>query len=169
MSCLYLENSRASIENREFSVIYFVVSSLLSVKFIMTCVSHYVRKCKTAMDSGFHAVESKFHILNIGYLVIEAWIPDFNRQRDSKFLELNSGFPSPGVSIPQEQILGWFWIPQTKFPGLRNSDYFTWSDVYLKFLVFIWRIFMQVLKFGLSSQVCRQNTSLLVTTLKTAV
>ena len=79
MSCLYLENSRAIIGNREFSMIYFVVSSLLSVKFVMTCVSHYLRKCKTVMDSGFHAVESKLLILYFGFLVIEAWITDFNR------------------------------------------------------------------------------------------
>ena len=104
MSCLYLENSLASIGNREFSLIYFVVSSLLSVKFVMICVSHYVRKCKTVLDSGFHAVESKFQVLNFGFLVSGTWIPDFNRLRDSEFLELNSGFPSSGFKIPQEQI-----------------------------------------------------------------
>ena len=79
MSCLYLENSRAIIGNREFSVIYFVVSSLLSVKFVMICVSHYVRKCKTVLASGFHAVDSGFQTINFGFFVSETWIPDFNR------------------------------------------------------------------------------------------
>ena len=79
MSCLYLENSRAIIGNCEFSMIYFVVSSLLSVKFVMICVSHYVRKCKTVLDSGFHAVDSGFQTINFGFLVSGTCIPDFNR------------------------------------------------------------------------------------------
>ena len=79
-------------------MIYFVVSSLLSVKFIMTCVSHYVRKSETVLDSGFQTI-------NFGFLVSGTWIPDFNLYRDSGFLELNSGFPSPGFPILQEQIL----------------------------------------------------------------
>ena len=69
MSCLYLENSRAIIGNGEFSMINFVVSSLLSVKFVMICVSHYVRKCKTVLDSKFHAVDSGFQTINFGFLV----------------------------------------------------------------------------------------------------
>ena len=69
MSCLYLENSRAIIGNGEFSMINFVVSSLLSVKFVMICVSHYVRKYKTVLDSGFHAVDSGFQTINSGFLV----------------------------------------------------------------------------------------------------
>ena len=85
-------------------MIYFVVSSLLSVKFITTCVSHYVRKSKTVLDSGFHAVDSRFQTINFGFLVSGTWIPDFNRYRDSGFLELNSGFPSAGFPILQEQI-----------------------------------------------------------------
>ena len=79
MSCLYLENSRAIIGNCEFSIIYFVVSSLLSVKFVVICVSHYVRKCKTVLDSGFHAVDSGFQTINFGFIVSGTWIPDFNR------------------------------------------------------------------------------------------
>ena len=69
MSCLYLENPRAIIGNGEFSMINFVVSSLLSVKFVMICVSHYVRKCKTVLDSGFHAVDSGFQTIKFGFLV----------------------------------------------------------------------------------------------------
>ena len=144
MSCLYLEISRAIIGNREFSMIYFLVSSPLWVKVVMICLSYYVRKCKTVLDSGFHAVDSGFQSINFGFLVSGTWIPDFNLKRDSGFLELNSGFRSPGFPIPYEQILGWFWIPQAKFSGFRNSDYLTWRDVYLKCLVFTWRIFMQV-------------------------
>ena len=79
MSCLYLENSRASIGNREFSMIYFFVSWLLPVKFVMICVSHYVRKRKTVLDSGFHALDSGFQTINFGFLVSGTWIPDFNR------------------------------------------------------------------------------------------
>ena len=60
-------------------MINFVVSSLLSVKFVMTRVSHYVRKCKTVLDSGFHAVDSGFQTINLGFLVSGTWIPDFSR------------------------------------------------------------------------------------------
>ena len=60
-------------------MIYFVVSSLLSVKFVMIFVSDYVRKCKTVVDSGFHAVDSVFQTINFGFLVSVAWIPDINR------------------------------------------------------------------------------------------
>ena len=83
MSCLKLEISRASIGNRKFSMIYFVVSSLLSLmnfkKFIMICVSHYVRKSKTVLDSGFYAVDSRFQVFNFRFLVSGTWISDFNR------------------------------------------------------------------------------------------
>ena len=50
-------------------MIYFVVSALLSVKFVTICVSHYVRKYKTVLDSGFHAVDSRLQTIN--FLLVE--------------------------------------------------------------------------------------------------
>ena len=60
-------------------MIYFVVCSLLPVKFVVICVSHYVRKYKTVLDSGFHDVDSGFQTIIFGFLVSGTWIPDFNR------------------------------------------------------------------------------------------
>ena len=110
MSCLYLGNSRAIIGNREFSMIHFVVSSLLSVKFVMICVSHYVGKCKTVLDFGFHAVDSGSQTINFGLLVIGTWIPDFldsqvedfqfHKNKFSDDSELHKqNFPDSGIRI----------------------------------------------------------------------
>ena len=43
-----------------------------------------VRESKTILDSGFHAVDSRFQALNFRYFVSGTGIPDFNRWWDSQ-------------------------------------------------------------------------------------
>ena len=50
------------------------------------------------------------HKLDFGFLVGGTWIPTTNHQWNSWFLELKSGFQSPG-----------FWIPQAKINKIRNT------------------------------------------------
>ena len=48
----------------------------------------------------------------ISVFVSITWILDSNRQQDSKFLQLNSGFQSMVFRIPQQKFRG-FWDPNT--------------------------------------------------------
>ena len=56
--------------------------------------------------SGFHAVDSGLTVLDSRLLFSGTWTPDSNRfsGRDSGFLQLNTGFQSPGIRIPQERF-----------------------------------------------------------------
>ena len=56
-----------------------------------------VRESKTVVDSGFHALDSGFQVPDSGFLVSGTWIPDSNRQWDSRF-------QSPGFAFPQAKI-----------------------------------------------------------------
>ena len=40
----------------------------------------------TVLDSGFHAVDSRFQVLDYGFLVSAAWLPD-SKAQDSEFYE----------------------------------------------------------------------------------
>ena len=75
-------------------------------EFLFLYFSPYERKSKTVLDSGFHAVDS-------GSFVSTTWIPDSNRQWDFRFLELYSGFQSPGFRITLVKISR---IPESGFP-----------------------------------------------------
>ena len=66
-------------------------------------LSLHVRKYKTVLDYGLHAVDS-------GIFVSGTWIPDLHLQWGSEFLEPNSGFQIPG-----------FWSPQAKISVIRES------------------------------------------------
>ena len=69
------------------------------------------------MDFGFQVLDSRF-------FVSETWIPDSNCYWDSGFLELFSGFQSPGFRIPQAKLS---WIQDS---GSKNfPDSFIWGDV----------------------------------------
>ena len=74
---------------------------------VLITASHVRRESKTVVDSGFHAVDSRFQVLDSGFFVSETWIPD------SGFLELFSGFQSPGFQIPRIKI---YQIPETGLP-----------------------------------------------------
>ena len=63
-----------------------------------------VRESKTVSNSGFLVVDSGFQILDSGSFSKGTLIPDSNRLLDSKFLELYSGFQSPGFQIPKEKV-----------------------------------------------------------------
>ena len=62
--------------------------------------SPHVRESKTVCDSGFHAVDSRFQVLDSRFFISGTWILDSNRQWNSGFLQLYSGFQSPGFCIP---------------------------------------------------------------------
>ena len=87
----------------------------------------------------YHALKGFDHKiwLKLGFRIsIISGIPDFlSWIADSQVLDFQ---------FYKNKFYGWIWIPQAKFPRLRKSDYLTWSDVYLKCLVFTRRIFMQV-------------------------
>ena len=60
-------------------------------------MSCHVRESKTALDSGFRAMISRFQLLDSGSFFIRYWIPY------SRLLELHSGFqiPPANISLPQ--------------------------------------------------------------------
>ena len=60
--------------------------------------------------------DSKFHKQKFPRFRNPAWIQDSNCYWDSGFLELYSGFQSPGFRIPQQ-----------KFPTFRNVDSLIWG------------------------------------------
>lgn len=67
-------------------------------------------------DSGFYTTDSRIQVKDSGLLVGGNWIPDYNRLLDFRFTEIDSGFQSPGVQIPQEEIFT-FRIPwQNLYP-----------------------------------------------------
>ena len=76
----------------------------------------WIRKCTIlnnlfVQDFGFHAVDSRFQALDSWFYVSGTWIPDSNRSLNSGFLELYSGFQSPG-NFPD------FRFQKKKFPGI---------------------------------------------------
>ena len=87
-------------------------------------VSPHVRLSKSILDYEFHAVDSGFQVLDSGFSGI--WILDSNCQRDSGFLELVSGFQSPGFQIPQEKL---FLIAESGFTYIRRHvDFWNQSN-----------------------------------------
>ena len=93
------------------------------------------------MESGLYVVDSRF-------LVSGTWTPDYNNKRDFGFLELNSQF----------------WIPQAKFAGLRNPDYFTgWGVNYLYSSLFL--LYCTVITFGVFVSLVSCSLSLQLTVL----
>ena len=74
------------------------------------------RQSKTVLDSGFNAVGS-------GFFVSGNWILDSNLYWNFRFLELYSGFQSPGFRIPQQKFAG-ICIPQARrwYPSAYHLD-----------------------------------------------
>ena len=52
----------------------------------MSISSFHVRKCRTVLDSGFHAVDSGFQVLHSGVFVRGTWILDSDPLLDPYFL-----------------------------------------------------------------------------------
>ena len=57
-------------------------------------VSPHIRESKTVLDSGFHAVDSRFQQLDSGFFVSGTWIPD-SKTQDSEFHKNN--FQDSGI------------------------------------------------------------------------
>ena len=81
--------------------------------------------CKGIQDShGFWIPRRGFRIPVTGFQIfsIGTRIPDSNCQWDSRFLQLFSGFQTPGFGIPLAKIS---WIPESGFPcmykGIQDS------------------------------------------------
>ena len=80
---------------------------------------------KGIQDShGFWIPRRGFRIPVTGFQIFSSGtrIPDSNSQWDSRFLQLYSGFQTPGFGIPQAKIS---WIPESGFPymykGIQDS------------------------------------------------
>ena len=85
--------------------------------------SPHVKKAKTVLDSGFHAMDSGFQVLESWFFVSGTWILDTNPYFDSEFLELHSGFQTPGFQIAQQKLEG-FRIPDPEIRGGAVSKNF---------------------------------------------
>ena len=84
-------------------------------------LSPHVKKAKTVLDSGFHAMDSGFQVLKSWFFVSGTWILDTNPYFDSEFLELYSGFQRPGFQIAQQKLEG-FRIPHVDLSRLCSQD-----------------------------------------------
>ena len=68
--------------SREFSRI--PQNGKLPRRLMVSCHRSFPRsESKTVLDSGFHAMDSGFQIVDFGAFVSGIWIPDSNRWRDS--------------------------------------------------------------------------------------
>ena len=81
-------------------------------------MSHYVRKCKTVLDSGFHAVDSGFQTINfellleLGFrILIVSGIPDFLSWIPDSLVQ--------DFQFYKNKFYDWIWIPQAKFPDSK--------------------------------------------------
>ena len=79
-------------------------------------MSHNIRKSKTVLDSGFYDADSRLRY-SIPVSDSGTWILDSNRQWDSGFLELYSGFQRPGFRIPQSLI----WVEKCESSFKRTN------------------------------------------------
>ena len=96
---------------------------------------HHVRDPRTVLDSGFHAVNSRFQVLDSRLLISGTWIQDCNRWWLSRLLELYSGCQSPKSGFHKQKNPGFWilqlnlsWVPDSltrgKVSNVPNSDLF---------------------------------------------
>ena len=81
--------------------------------------SPHVRKPKTVLDSGFHALDSGFQVLDSSLcrsVELRFWIP------------IVSGIPDSLSCIPESKAQDFVFHKQT-FPRFRNRDSLTWSGL----------------------------------------
>ena len=116
------------------------------IRYMTLHFSPHVRKSKTVLDSGFHAVDSGFQEFRIR---CRFRIPDSGFAVDSGFrtLSVEFGFQIPivnGIRDPSSRIpdskASDFATSRKSFPdsgflkqwflGLRNLDFLTWSDTF---------------------------------------
>ena len=96
---------------------------------------HHVRDPRTVLDSGFHAVNSRFQVLDSRLRISRTWIQDCNRWWLSRLLELYSGCQSPKSGFHKQKNPGFWilqlnlsWVPDSltrgKVSNVPNSDLF---------------------------------------------
>ena len=98
---------------------------LHTVSRLLAIHNHVHPPCKGIQDSlGFWIPLRGFRISRwwISVFVGGTWILDCNCRWDSRFLELYSGFQSPGFGIPQANFPR-FWIPQAKLSWIPESGF----------------------------------------------
>ena len=86
-------------------------------------ISPHLRESKTVLDCGFHRVDSGFQVLKSGtpVFVSRTWILDSNRQCDSGFLELYSGFQFLDFGLHKQNFPG-FRSPQAPYIGRKIAS-----------------------------------------------
>ena len=93
---------------------------LLHQLFPLFYTSPNVRESKTLFDSGFHAVDSRFQVLNYRFFASGSWISIIIGIPD--FLRSILDYKNPGFWIPK------FQIPRQKLPGFWYSDSLMWGE-----------------------------------------
>ena len=79
-----------------------------------------VRESKTLFDSGFHAVDSRFQVLNYRFFASGSWISMIIGISD--FLRSILDYKNPGFRILE------FQIPKQKLPEFWYSDSLMWGE-----------------------------------------
>ena len=93
---------------------------LLHQLFPLFYTSPNVRESKTLFDSGFHAVDSRFQVLNYRFFASGSWISIIIGIPD--LLRSILDYKNPGFQIPE------FQIPKQKLPGFWYSDSVMWGE-----------------------------------------
>ena len=93
---------------------------LLHQLFPLFYTSPNVRESKTDFDSGFHAVDSRFQVLNYRFFASGSWISIIIGIPD--FLRSILDYKNLGFWIPK------FQIPRQKLPGFWYSDSLMWGE-----------------------------------------
>ena len=93
---------------------------LLHQLFPLFYTSPNVRESKTLFDSGFHAVDSRFQVLNYRFFASGSWISIIIGIPD--FLRSILDYKNLGFWIPK------FQIPRQKLPGFWYSDSLMWGE-----------------------------------------
>ena len=83
-------------------------------------ISPLVRESKTLLDSGFHAVDSGFQLLDSRSFSVELGFQ----------IRIVRGIPDSYTCIPDSKAQDSGFQMQ-KFPGFRNPDSFTWCDSFM--------------------------------------
>ena len=94
---------------------------LLHQLFPLFYTSPNVRESKTLFDSGFHAVNSRFQVLNYRFFASGSWISIIIGIPD--FLRSILDYKNPGFQIILE-----FQIPKQKLPGFWYSNSLMWGE-----------------------------------------
>ena len=87
-------------------------------------LSPHLRESKTVLDSGFDAVDSGFQVMDSALCHLNLDSESQSWEGFRGFLELLSGFQSPGSRIPQAKIS---WIPESGLPYMGRP--LVWQQI----------------------------------------